>query len=154
MVMRLYPHIVSDSNILAGQPVIEGTTIPVSLLITRAAEGAPLDTIASEMGVTLEEVRASLNYAAQRASEPVEIPDAAPENAPLAEEAEKQAIEREARQLGLAPEELTPLVRRLLALRTKRVASGEPPLTSWDEVAAEVAERRGGEYDEFPDSVQ
>ncbi len=50
--------------------------------------------------------------------------------------------EREARELGLDPARLSELGRRLLELRADGIAAGEPRISSWDELDAEVAERR------------
>lgn len=55
-------------------------------------------------------------------------------------------LEEEARRLGLDPAHLSPLGRRLLELRVQAIAAGEPLLTSWEELDAEIAERRGGIY--------
>ncbi|HEU4785423.1 MAG TPA: hypothetical protein VFS83_18935 [Ktedonobacterales bacterium] len=52
--------------------------------------------------------------------------------------------EEEARRLGLDPTRLSPLGRRLLELRAQAIAAGEPLLTTWEELDAEIAERRGG----------
>lgn len=41
-------------------------------------------------------------------------------------------------------ERKTPLGRRLDEIRTRIVASGEPLLSSWDEVDRELGDRRGG----------
>ena len=52
--------------------------------------------------------------------------------------------EIEARRLGLDLAHRSPLGRRLLELRAQAIATGEPLLTTWEELDAEIAERRGG----------
>ena len=148
MAMQLYPHISADAQVLSGQPVIEGTSIPVSLVVSAAAAGKSLREIAQELGVSIEDVRAALEYAAQRTSEPVAITageNNSDENTGQAV-AEPTMAEEEARRLGLDPAHLSPLGRRLLELRAQAIAAGEPLLTTWGELDAEIAERRGGVY--------
>lgn len=149
MVTKLYTHIIADANVLGGRPVIEGTDIPVSRLVERAAEGESLETIASESGVTVDAVRAALNFAARRADAP-----ATPQETTLGDQVTGEAIAEEARHMGLDPTTLTPLVRRLLELRLLGAAHGQPPINNLDELAAEIASRRGGDYDTQQDSAQ
>ena len=53
-------------------------------------------------------------------------------------------VDDEARRLGLDPAHLSLLGRRLLELRAQAIAAGEPLITTWEELDAEIAERRGG----------
>ncbi len=133
--MQLYPHISADLSVLSGQPVIEGTSVPVSLVVSEVAAGKTLDGVAHEHGIRVEEVRAALEYAAQRASEPVAQPGAG------------SIAEDEAHRLGLDAAGLSPLGRRLLELRAQGIAAGEPTITTWEALDAEIAERRGGYLD-------
>lgn len=139
---QIYPHISADAGVLGGRPVIEGTSVPVSLLVAQVAAGKSLDEVAREHGVTVEDVRAALEYAAQLAEEPpLDLPDATP-SVPEASGELTPAGEEEARRLGLDPAAMSPLGRRLLDQRAKIRASGIPMLT-WDQLDAEMAEQRG-----------
>lgn len=148
MTMHLYPHISADEHVLSGQAVIEGTSISVSLVISEVAAGKSLRDVAHEHGVSVEAVRAALEYAARRTSEPV----ASHTDVGIEQDSADQAatkppgIENEAHQLGLGTANLSPLGRRLLELRAQSTAAGEPPLTTWEALDAEIAERRGGVY--------
>jgi uncharacterized protein (DUF433 family) len=146
--MQLYPHVSADARVLAGQPVIEGTEVPVSLVVSEVAAGKSLRVVAQEHGVSVEDVRAALEYAAQRTSEPVATgTDAGSGQGDVNRMAGMPAaVEDEARRLGLAATGLSPLGRRLLELRAKGIAAGEPPLTTWEALDAEIVEWRGGVY--------
>lgn len=48
MTTQLYPHVTADPNILAGIPVVEGTSVPVSPLVAQVAKGKCLDEVARE----------------------------------------------------------------------------------------------------------
>jgi uncharacterized protein (DUF433 family) len=148
MSTQLYPHIVADSDVLSGRPVVEGTQVPVSTLIEQVARGKSLDEVARECGVSVEDVRSALEYGAQRAGEPAVA--ATPENKTSGgifyAASDSQAVEEEARRVGLDPTKLFPLGRCLLELRVQGIASGERLFSSWDEVDAEIAERRGSRY--------
>lgn len=75
MQYQLYPHIIADPDILSGKPVVEGTHVPASTLIEQVASGKSLDEVARENGVSSEDVRAALNFGAQRAAEEVVLND-------------------------------------------------------------------------------
>lgn len=148
MAMQLYPHISADADVLSGQPVIEGTSIPVSLVVSEVAAGKSLRDVAQEYGVRIEDVRAALEYAAQRMSEPVaDGADASSGEGDSDQSAGKTtAVEDEARRLGLDAADLSLLGRRLLELRAQGITAGEQPIMTWDALDAEIAERRGGIY--------
>ena len=147
MALQLYPHISADARILSGQPVIEGTSVAVSLVVCEVAAGKTIQDIAQKHRVSVEDGRAALEYAAQRTSEPVTLAaDANNEERTGQIDAAPTMVEEEVRRLGLDPAHLSPLGRRLLELRAQAIAAGEPPLTSWEEIDAEIAERRGGIY--------
>lgn len=156
MTTKLYTHIVADTSILGGQPIIEGTEIPVSLLVTGAAVGKSLETIAAEAGVTVDDVRAALNFAAQRASEPAigSASKTTPATAMDAYSPVEDEINSEARRLGMNPATLSPLVRRLLSLRLRGAEDGIQAITSWDELEAERMDRRGGDDGAAADPAQ
>ena len=65
MTTEIAPHIVVDSEVRFGKPVIEGTRVPVHVLVAKAAGGMTLEQVADEYGVTLADVQAALNYAAK-----------------------------------------------------------------------------------------
>ena len=59
--------IVQDPAIMVGKPVIKGTRIPVERVIAHLAENPDLgDLFAAFPHLTLEDVKASLAYAADR----------------------------------------------------------------------------------------
>lgn len=64
-----YPGIVVDAAIRFGKPVIKGTRVPVELLVGKVAGGMTVEEVAKEYGVTPNDVRAAIGYAAQRLSE-------------------------------------------------------------------------------------
>ena len=64
MAVQLAPRIVADPNVRFGRPVIEGTRLPVSLVVGKLGGGMTMDEVASEYGLSLEDVRAALSYAA------------------------------------------------------------------------------------------
>ncbi len=144
MTIQLYPRISADARVLAGQPVIEGTSVPVSLVVSEVAAGKSLHDVAQEHGVSIEDVQAALEYAAQRTSEPIALAAEA-----KSDEERTRQTDEEARRLGLDPAHLSPLGRRLIELRAQAIAAGEPLLTTWEALDAEIAERRGGV---FPDA--
>ncbi|HEY7342097.1 MAG TPA: DUF433 domain-containing protein [Ktedonobacterales bacterium] len=147
MALQLYPHISADARVLSGQPVIEGTSVAVSLVVTQVATGKTISDVAREHGVSIEDIRAALEYAAQRTSEPIALAaDAKNDEGSGQADAGSPMAEEEARRLGLDPKHLSPLGRRLLELRAQAIAAGEPLLTTWEELDAEIAERRGGIY--------
>lgn len=123
MQIELYPRVVADSEVFSGKPIIAGTYALVSTLIHEVASGKAIEEVAREHGVSAADVRAALEYAAKRADESVLPPGIPPVVAPAA----------------------TSFAEQLDALRAQIVASGEP-LLDWDEVSAEVAERRGERY--------
>ncbi len=59
------PRIAVDPALHAGKPVIEGTRVPVSAVVGAMAAGDSLEQVAHEYGVTPEDVRAALSYAAK-----------------------------------------------------------------------------------------
>lgn len=64
MSRELAPRIVVDATIRFGKPVIQGTRVPVDLLVGKVGGGMSLEEVAEEYGVTVEDVRAALLYAA------------------------------------------------------------------------------------------
>lgn len=58
------PRIVVDASVRFGKPVIQGTRVPVDMLIARLAGGMTVDEVASEYELDTEDVLAALSYAA------------------------------------------------------------------------------------------
>ncbi len=68
--VELYPGVVSDPQILGGEPVVKGTRVPVSLVLGKLAGGMSIDEVMYEYYLGIEGIRAALGYAAaQRLAE-------------------------------------------------------------------------------------
>lgn len=65
LMMRIAPRVVVDSAVRFGKPVIEGTRVPIDLVVGKLAGGMSIDDVASEYELTLEDIRAALAYAAR-----------------------------------------------------------------------------------------
>ena len=63
MRVQLAPRIIVDSDIRFGKPVIEGTRVPVEIVIGKLASGMTSEEVADEYGITRADVLASLRYA-------------------------------------------------------------------------------------------
>ena len=57
--------IVVDPRIQHGKPVIRGTRVPVARIVGGLAGGMTFEQIEEEYGVTAEDVRAALEFAAR-----------------------------------------------------------------------------------------
>jgi uncharacterized protein (DUF433 family) len=66
---RIAERITVDAGVHFGKPVIEGTRVPVAVVVGAIAAGDSLEDVARDYGITLEDVRAALSYAAQRLEE-------------------------------------------------------------------------------------
>ena len=64
MPLALAPRIVVDPAVRSGRPVIEGTRVPVDLVLAKLAGGMTSVDLAREYDLTEDEVRAALAYAA------------------------------------------------------------------------------------------
>ncbi len=60
------PRIAVDPAVRFGKPVIEGTRVPVAIVVGAVAAGDSLEEVAHEYSITVEDVRAALSYAAKR----------------------------------------------------------------------------------------
>ncbi len=69
MQRELAPRVVADPAILAGKPIIAGTRISVSALVREIAAGKTIEAVVREHGLSPDDVRAALDYAATRADE-------------------------------------------------------------------------------------
>jgi uncharacterized protein (DUF433 family) len=63
--IQLAPRIVVDERVCFGKPVIQGTRVPVELVLGKLAGGMTTEAVADEYGLTREDVLAALAYAAQ-----------------------------------------------------------------------------------------
>ena len=64
MLVEIAPRIVVDSKIRFGKPIIQGSRVPVDLVVGKIAGGMTFQEVADEYGISLEDVRAALSYAA------------------------------------------------------------------------------------------
>ena len=63
------PRISVDLGVCFGKPVIEGTRVPVSVVVGAIAAGDSFEDVAREYDLTLDDIRAALAYAAKRVEE-------------------------------------------------------------------------------------
>jgi len=61
---RIAPRITVDERVRFGRPVIEGTRVPVELVIGKLAGGASIEELCAEYELAREDVLAALGYAA------------------------------------------------------------------------------------------
>jgi uncharacterized protein (DUF433 family) len=66
---QIAPRINVDSEVHFGKPVIEGTRVPVTVVVGAIAAGDSPEEVAREYGITVEDVRAALSYATKRLEE-------------------------------------------------------------------------------------
>ncbi len=57
-------NVVNDPEIQNGHAVIRGTRVPVHVLVSALADGASIDEVVEAYGITEQDVRAALAYAA------------------------------------------------------------------------------------------
>ena len=62
---ELLRRIVVDPRVMAGKPVIRGTRITVDMILELLASGMSPEEIAEDYGISVEDVRAALLYAAR-----------------------------------------------------------------------------------------
>jgi uncharacterized protein (DUF433 family) len=67
--MRIADRIVVDERVRFGRPVIEGSRVPVELVVGKVAGGMSIDQVAEEYGLSREGVQAALSYAARLVAE-------------------------------------------------------------------------------------
>ena len=63
------PRITVDPQVRFGKPVIEGTRVPVSVIVGAVAAGDSWEEITQEYGIREDDIRAALAYAANRLEE-------------------------------------------------------------------------------------
>ena len=66
--------VIIDMNIQHGQPIIEGTRVPVAVILGALAAGMTAEQIRYEYDVTDEDIQAALRYAADLAADEQIIP--------------------------------------------------------------------------------
>jgi uncharacterized protein (DUF433 family) len=64
MRVQLAPRIVVDSQISFGKPVIEGTRVPVEIVVGKLGGGMTVEEVMDDYVLTREDVLAALSYAA------------------------------------------------------------------------------------------
>ena len=62
MRVQLAPRIIADPRILSGRPVIEGTRVPVDLVVGKLGGGMSYDEVAAEYEITCEDILAARTY--------------------------------------------------------------------------------------------
>lgn len=67
--MEIAPRIAADKDVCHGKAVIQGTRVPVEVLVGHVAAGMTVDRVAEEYAVTREDVLAALAYAARLVAE-------------------------------------------------------------------------------------
>jgi len=63
--IQIAPRISVDESVRFGRPVIQGTRVPVDLVLGKLAGGMALEEVAGEYDLTRDQVLAVLAYAAQ-----------------------------------------------------------------------------------------
>jgi len=65
MRVQLAPRIIVDSEISFGKPVIEGTRVPIEIIVGKLGGGMTVEEVADDYGLAREDVLAALSYAAE-----------------------------------------------------------------------------------------
>lgn len=63
MPKEVAPRIVVDPNVRFGRPVIQGTRVPVELILGKLTGGMTPEAVATEYDITVDDVHAALRYA-------------------------------------------------------------------------------------------
>ncbi|CAN5874966.1 hypothetical protein BH24ACI5_BH24ACI5_26270 [soil metagenome] len=66
--MEVLPGISMDPDVRFGKPCLTGTRLDVATIVGAFAAGESAETVASEYGLSLDQVRAALAYAAHVAA--------------------------------------------------------------------------------------
>ena len=66
--MEVFPGVSMDPDIRFGKPCLTGTRVDVATIVGAFAAGESADTVAAEYGLSLEQVRTALAYAAHVAA--------------------------------------------------------------------------------------
>jgi len=70
---EIAPRIIIDPEIQGGRPVIQGTRVPVDLILGKIAGGMTIEELMKEYELKKEDILAALQYAAQVIKEEVLI---------------------------------------------------------------------------------
>jgi uncharacterized protein (DUF433 family) len=62
---ELAPRITVDEKVAFGKPVIQGTRVPVALVVAKLAGGMSIAEVSEEYELELQDVLAALSYAAK-----------------------------------------------------------------------------------------
>jgi uncharacterized protein (DUF433 family) len=65
---EIAPRITVDQGVVFGKPVIQGTRVPVALVVGKLAGGMAAEEVAREYEVEREDVLAALSYVSSRSS--------------------------------------------------------------------------------------
>jgi uncharacterized protein (DUF433 family) len=60
----LSPGVISDPQIIGGKPIVEGTRVPVKVVLVDIAQGMSVQEVSEEYDLTEQQVKNALNYAA------------------------------------------------------------------------------------------
>ena len=69
MAVELAPRIVVDPAIRFGKPIIQGTRVPVDLVLAKISGGMAFQDVAEEYDLTHADIQAALAYAARVVAE-------------------------------------------------------------------------------------
>jgi len=69
--VNVAPNITINAKVRFGKPVIEGTRVPVDLVVGKIAGGMTVDAVGKEYDLTHKQVLAALRYAADLVSQEV-----------------------------------------------------------------------------------
>jgi uncharacterized protein (DUF433 family) len=67
--MRLAPRIMADKGIRFGKPTIEGTRVPIDLVLGKLGRGMTYEEVMREYAIEREDILAVLNYASKHLAE-------------------------------------------------------------------------------------
>ena len=59
MTLRIAPRVTVDPDVRFGRPVIEGTRVPIDLIVGKLAGGMTPEEVAGEYGISQEDVRSA-----------------------------------------------------------------------------------------------
>ena len=65
MAVEIAPGITVDAEVRFGRPAIKGTRVPVAVVLDELAAGTTMEDLGREYGITPEDIRAVLRYAAE-----------------------------------------------------------------------------------------
>ncbi len=66
--MEVFPGVLMDPDVRFGKLCLTGTRIDIATVVGAMAAGEPVETVAAEYALSVEQVRAALSYAAHVAA--------------------------------------------------------------------------------------